>query len=136
MSLHITESENEITDDIQGDLARIGSNDLLCSDPEVIRYMSSARANWHRSDWYDAMSLDVYCDNVISTKHPVTHDQLRSKLIQGVRYISFCIVKKRGGKGKQGGTACGPTKQVSWRMGDESLSRTAFSTKFSKFIEL
>lgn len=96
MSLHITESENEITDDIQGDLARIGSNDLLCSDPEVIRYMSSARANWHRSDWYDAMSLDVYCDNVISTKHPVTHDQLRSKLIQGVRYISFCIVKKGG----------------------------------------
>ncbi|KKY26578.1 putative cytochrome p450 [Diplodia seriata] len=66
-----------------GDLARIGSNDLICSDPEVIRYMSSARSGWHRSDWYDSMSLDPYCNNVINTKDPVAHDKMRTKLVQG-----------------------------------------------------
>ncbi|OJD37098.1 cytochrome p450 [Diplodia corticola] len=66
-----------------GELARIGSNDLVCSDPEVIRYMSSVRSGWHRSDWYDSMSFDPYCNNVINTKDPVAHDKMRAKLVQG-----------------------------------------------------
>lgn len=75
---------DQLADKETGDLARIGSNDLLCSDPEVIRYMSSTRANWHRSDWYDSMSLDPYQDTVITLKNPQMHDKMKAKLISGV----------------------------------------------------
>ena len=66
-----------------GPLARVGPNDLVTDDPEIIRHMSGARSKYLRSDWYDAMRLDPYVDNVMSQLDNKKHDDLRAKLAPG-----------------------------------------------------
>ncbi|KAF2178823.1 cytochrome P450 [Zopfia rhizophila CBS 207.26] len=63
-----------------GPLARVGPDDLLTDDPDIIRLMSSARSAYTRSSWYEAMRLDPYVDNVFSEMSVPVHDQRRAKM--------------------------------------------------------
>ncbi|KAK3936975.1 pisatin demethylase [Diplogelasinospora grovesii] len=66
-----------------GSLARIGPNDLLTSDPDLMRRMLNVRTNYQRSDWYYAMRFDPSKDNVLSMMDDAKHTKLRAKMAAG-----------------------------------------------------
>ncbi|SPO01705.1 related to pisatin demethylase [Cephalotrichum gorgonifer] len=68
-----------------GPLARIGPNEVLTSDPEVVRRMGNTRAkpNYGRSSWYSVSSVDPYHPSLFSTLDTQGHDKLKAKLSFG-----------------------------------------------------
>ncbi|KAI2602118.1 cytochrome P450 [Hypoxylon sp. NC1633] len=66
-----------------GDLARIGPNWLMTSDPEIISYMSAAKYKHRKSSWYEALKVDPYVHSVFSETSITKHDQLRVKMQSG-----------------------------------------------------
>ncbi|RDA94984.1 hypothetical protein CP533_0162 [Ophiocordyceps camponoti-saundersi (nom. inval.)] len=66
-----------------GSVTRIGPNDLVTSDPELMRRMLHVRTTYKRSDWYDGMRLDPAKDNVISQRDDELHNKLRWKMAAG-----------------------------------------------------
>lgn len=56
----------------------------MTSDPEIIRYMSSARHRHDKSSWYAALKVDPYLPGVFAETNAVKHDQLRVKLAPAV----------------------------------------------------
>ncbi|KAF5559669.1 cytochrome P450 monooxygenase [Fusarium phyllophilum] len=63
-----------------GDIARVGPNDLITSDPNLMKHMLIARTRYKRSSWYDAMRLDLTKDNVLSQRNDDLHASTRSKM--------------------------------------------------------
>jgi hypothetical protein len=66
-----------------GPLFVIGPNDLMTSDPELLRRMSMARSPYRRSSWYKSISLDPYVDSSVSTLDTGAHDRLKAKIAFG-----------------------------------------------------
>lgn len=66
-----------------GPLVRIGPNDLLTSDPDLLRRMSAARSTYERSSWYKATRLDPYHDMMGSVMDKGVHASLRTKMTAG-----------------------------------------------------
>ncbi|PHH79236.1 hypothetical protein CDD80_5320 [Ophiocordyceps camponoti-rufipedis] len=66
-----------------GSITRIGPNDLVTSDPDLMRRMLHVRTPYKRSDWYDGMRLDPSKDNVLSQRDDDLHGKLRSKMAAG-----------------------------------------------------
>ncbi|EFQ36553.1 benzoate 4-monooxygenase cytochrome P450 [Colletotrichum graminicola M1.001] len=66
-----------------GKLVRIGPNDLITSDPVLIRRMSAAKSTYERSSWYKATRLDPYHDMMGSVLDKSVHHSLRTKLSPG-----------------------------------------------------
>ncbi|KAK1656573.1 cytochrome P450 [Colletotrichum godetiae] len=66
-----------------GSLVRIGPNDLVTSDPDLMKRMLGVRTKYTRSDWYNAMRLDPRHDNVLSTRDDAVHTRLRSQMAGG-----------------------------------------------------
>ncbi|OHE92093.1 benzoate 4-monooxygenase cytochrome P450 [Colletotrichum orchidophilum] len=66
-----------------GDLVRIGPNDLITSDVQLIRRMSAAKSTYGRSSWYKATRLDPYHDMMGSVLDKSVHHSLRTKLQPG-----------------------------------------------------
>lgn len=66
-----------------GPLTQIGPNDLLASDPVLLRRMSAARSTYERSNWYRATRLDPYHDMMASVMDKGTHASLRAKMAAG-----------------------------------------------------
>ncbi|KND92746.1 Pisatin demethylase [Tolypocladium ophioglossoides CBS 100239] len=66
-----------------GSVARVGPNDLVTSDPDLVKRMLNVRTPYRRSDWYDASRLDPSQDNVISMRDEKAHAKLRSKMAAG-----------------------------------------------------
>lgn len=62
---------------------RIGPNELLTSDPEVIRRTSAARSKYTRSDWYKLSSIDPYHECMLSTCDNAIHDRLKAQTAPG-----------------------------------------------------
>ncbi|KAK4672007.1 hypothetical protein QC764_610690 [Podospora pseudoanserina] len=62
---------------------RVGPNDLITSDPEVIRRTSGARSKYSRSDWYKQSRLDPLTDTMFTTLDTKYHDELKAKLSAG-----------------------------------------------------
>jgi len=67
-----------------GDLARVGPNWLITSDPDIIRHMSSAKHKHQKSSWYTVLKVDAYIHNVFSETNIDKHDRLRAKMQSGV----------------------------------------------------
>jgi hypothetical protein len=63
-----------------GDIARVGPNDLITSDPDLMKHMLNVRTRFQRSSWYDAMRLDPTKDNVLSQRNDDLHASTRSKM--------------------------------------------------------
>ncbi|KAI8630307.1 cytochrome P450 [Xylariaceae sp. FL1651] len=66
-----------------GSLVRIGPNELLTDDPEVVRRMNAARSKYGRSTWYHAMRLDPYADSLFTIMDTNAHDKLKAQLSFG-----------------------------------------------------
>jgi hypothetical protein len=66
-----------------GHVARIGPNDLITDDPDLLRRMNGARSTYRRSNWYTPMRMDPHDDGLFSLTDSAEHDQLRAKLSFG-----------------------------------------------------
>ncbi|KAI1778288.1 cytochrome P450 [Hypoxylon cercidicola] len=66
-----------------GPLVRIGPNDLLTGDPEVIRRMNAARSRYKRATWYDAIRMDPYVISLFNMREAAEHDKLKAQLAHG-----------------------------------------------------
>ncbi|KAL2852325.1 cytochrome P450 [Aspergillus pseudodeflectus] len=66
-----------------GHLVRIGPNDLVTDDPEIIRRMSAVRSPYTRSDWYNATAFSHKLNHVFCERDEQRHIDLRNKLIPG-----------------------------------------------------
>ncbi|KAK1447260.1 cytochrome P450 [Colletotrichum melonis] len=62
---------------------RVGPNDLITSDPDLMKRMLNVRTTYKRSNWYDGMRLKPGQDNVLSTRDDELHNKLRSKMAAG-----------------------------------------------------
>lgn len=65
-------------------MARIGPNDLVASDPDLLRRMLNVCTAYKRSDWYNAMRLDPSKDNVLLQRDDGLHAKLRFKMTAGI----------------------------------------------------
>jgi len=66
-----------------GSIARIGPNDLVTSDPDLMKHMLGARSVYRRSDWYDGMRFNPAMNNCLSWRDEEEHLKLRSKMAAG-----------------------------------------------------
>jgi hypothetical protein len=67
---------------VLGSLVRIGPNDLITSDPEILKTMGAPRSPYRRSDWYKALRVDR--ENILSERDEDRHAKLRNKMAAGV----------------------------------------------------
>lgn len=63
-----------------GELARIGPNFVLSSDPEIIRRLNAPRSPYIKSDWYLASRFTPGVDNMISDRDDERHEIMRKKV--------------------------------------------------------
>jgi hypothetical protein len=73
-------------DSLPGSLIRIGPNDLVTSDPEILRKTGAPRSPYRRSDWYQALRVDR--ENILSERDEDRHAKLRNKMAAGVLHLS------------------------------------------------
>jgi cytochrome P450 len=66
-----------------GSLARIGPNDLLTSDPELIRRMNAPRSPYRRAGFYRTFRFQPRKDNILSLTSEKKHEELRKKMSAG-----------------------------------------------------
>ncbi|PHH69271.1 hypothetical protein CDD82_7866 [Ophiocordyceps australis] len=58
-------------------LIRIGPNDLITSDPHIIRRMSAVRSYYRRAPWYLGMVVDPRSENIMGTVDVKWHNRLK-----------------------------------------------------------
>ena len=63
---------------------RIGPNELVTSDPGLVKRMLNVRTPYKRAYWYYAMRFDPSRDNVLSMRDDAQHNALRAKMAHGV----------------------------------------------------
>ncbi|KAM0318362.1 hypothetical protein ACHAO8_001753 [Botrytis cinerea] len=76
----------EVLNDVSetyGSLARIGPNDLICSDPDVIRRMGTAKLGYRRSRFYQSFAFNPDRDSMLSTTDEKIHADLKMKTAAG-----------------------------------------------------
>lgn len=66
-----------------GPLVRVGPNELSTSDPNVLRKMTSARAQYTRDNWYTGGRWNPYAHNMFTTTDTKAHDDIKSKMAIG-----------------------------------------------------
>ncbi|KAK0388572.1 hypothetical protein NLU13_4815 [Sarocladium strictum] len=66
-----------------GSIARIGPNDIITSDPELMKHVLAVRTEYRRSSWYDGMRFNPARDNCLSWRDEDMHMNLRSKMAAG-----------------------------------------------------
>ncbi|KAF2112117.1 cytochrome P450 [Lophiotrema nucula] len=69
--------------DKYGSLVRIGPNELVTDDPEVLRKMMAVRSPYTRGPWYDAMRFEPGKDNLLCMRDEEEHMRLRNKMAAG-----------------------------------------------------
>ncbi|XXG95666.1 hypothetical protein Hte_001935 [Hypoxylon texense] len=66
-----------------GSLVRVGPNDLLTDDPEVIKRMSSAKSQYWKSNWYTGFRFNPYRLVMFIMRDPTDHDRIKAQLMPG-----------------------------------------------------
>ncbi|EFQ32837.1 cytochrome P450 [Colletotrichum graminicola M1.001] len=66
-----------------GPLVRIGPNDLVTDDPDILRRMNAVRSTYGRSSWYDSTKLNPHEDSMFSLRDVGAHDRLKAKCAGG-----------------------------------------------------
>ncbi|KAH7079455.1 cytochrome P450 [Paraphoma chrysanthemicola] len=69
--------------DTYGSLVRVGPNELITDDPDVMRRMMAVRSEYTRGHWYNAMRFDPTRDNLFSMRNEVAHTKLRAQMAAG-----------------------------------------------------
>lgn len=75
-----------LTPNIEGPLIRIGPNELLSVDPDIIRRMSGVRSGYTKGSFYDTARFVPEVDNIVSIRDEEKHKVLRAKLAPAVSY--------------------------------------------------
>jgi len=63
-----------------GPLARIGPNELLCTDPDSLRKISAVRSPYTKGDFYDSGRITPGVDNVVSMRDESEHKAMRARM--------------------------------------------------------
>ncbi|ERS98938.1 hypothetical protein HMPREF1624_04131 [Sporothrix schenckii ATCC 58251] len=66
-----------------GSLIRVGPNQLVTNDPEVLRRMWSVRSPYKKGPFYEAVRFNPARDNLISMRDDALHAELRAKMANG-----------------------------------------------------
>ncbi|SPJ72333.1 related to pisatin demethylase (cytochrome P450) [Fusarium torulosum] len=66
-----------------GPLIRIGPNELLSTDPVVLRSMSAVRSTYTKGDFYSSGRIIPNVDNVVSERDEAKHKAMRAKMAPG-----------------------------------------------------
>ncbi|KAE9370024.1 pisatin demethylase [Stipitochalara longipes BDJ] len=66
-----------------GPIVRIGPNELITNDFDVLRKTSAVRSPYVRSGWYDGLRFDPGHNNVLSERDEKVHSALRTKMAAG-----------------------------------------------------
>ncbi|KAF2734130.1 cytochrome P450 [Polyplosphaeria fusca] len=69
--------------DTYGSLARIGPNELVTDDPDVLRRINAVRSAYTRGPWYNAMKFEPGRDNLFSMRDDAAHTRLRNRMAAG-----------------------------------------------------
>jgi hypothetical protein len=67
-----------------GSLARVGPNELVTCDPDILRRVWGVRSPYRRGAFYDAVRFDPTRDNLISLRDDTAHTELKAKMAMGV----------------------------------------------------
>jgi hypothetical protein len=67
-----------------GSLVRVGPNELITDDPDILRRMMAARSPYTRGPWYEAFRVDPSRDNVLTLRDDHLHNARRAKILPGV----------------------------------------------------
>lgn len=62
---------------------RIGPNELLTSDPDVIRRTSATRSKYTRSAWYKMSTVDPNHDAMLNVLDTAKHDKIKAQTAPG-----------------------------------------------------
>lgn len=66
-----------------GSLIRVGPNEILTDDPDVIRRMSSVKSTYLKSGWYLGTRAVVAPLTMFNIQDPVAHDRYKAKVGPG-----------------------------------------------------
>jgi cytochrome P450 len=66
-----------------GSLVRVGPNELITDDPDILRRMMAARSPYTRGPWYEAFRVDPSRDNVLTLRDDHLHNARRAKILPG-----------------------------------------------------
>ncbi|KAK1635288.1 cytochrome P450 [Colletotrichum phormii] len=69
--------------DDYGPVVRIGPNDLVTNDSEILRRMWAVRSPYRKGAFYEAVRFDPTRDNLISMRDDHEHNELRAKMAIG-----------------------------------------------------
>ncbi|KAF9697527.1 hypothetical protein EKO04_004233 [Ascochyta lentis] len=69
--------------DKYGSLVRVGPNEVITNQPDVLRKIMAVRSTYTRGHFYNAMKFDPTRDNLFSMRDEVAHTKLRSKMAAG-----------------------------------------------------
>ncbi|KAL8729758.1 MAG: hypothetical protein Q9181_004886 [Wetmoreana brouardii] len=66
-----------------GPLVRIGPNDLVTNDADLLRRMSAIRSPYTKSEWYSGTQFDRSMNHVFSERDEARHRDLRNRMASG-----------------------------------------------------
>lgn len=66
-----------------GSLVRVGPNELTTDDPDVLRRLNSARAQYSRDAWYTGGRWNPFARTMFTTLDTRAHDDIKSKTAIG-----------------------------------------------------
>lgn len=78
---------------------RIGPNELLSTDPDVLRSMSAVRSRYTKGNFYKSGRIVPGVDNVVSMRDEEKHKAMRTKMAPGVSHPSSFITKSLTNRG-------------------------------------
>lgn len=65
----------------RGPLVRVGPNELVTDDPEVMRRINGTSSTWHRDPFYVTGKFNPYHDDLFSLLDPKDHKMAKSRTI-------------------------------------------------------
>ncbi|KAF4948628.1 hypothetical protein FGADI_9532 [Fusarium gaditjirri] len=63
-----------------GPIVRVGPNEVLVDDPDLIRKVSSTKNAYTKGNWYHGGRFNPYHDPMFQITDPVQHDRVKSRL--------------------------------------------------------
>ncbi|KAM7212794.1 Pisatin demethylase [Rhypophila decipiens] len=61
-------------------VVRIGPNDVLTDDVELLRRMGAVRGTYDKSDWYKSLRWQAYVDSTFTTPSHAVHDTRKARI--------------------------------------------------------